>query len=133
MTRLRLRAVSAADLAVLSGMVQDAVLIRTDMVYLAAERRFVLAINRFCWEHPAEPALRVSAGLVFDAVNRVRVRGLAQDGFLALLAAQAVGDEIRLDFSGGGAVLLTVGRIEARLEDFGEPWPTQWRPRHDLD
>lgn len=135
MTRpgLRLKAGCAADLTILSGMVQDALLIRSDMAYLPDDRRFVLAVNRFCWEAGAQSALRVSAGLVFDTVRRVRVQGLAKDGFLALLTIQWVDGEIRLDFSGRGAVALTVDRIDGHLEDFGEPWPTQWRPRHDLD
>jgi hypothetical protein len=28
---------------------------------------------------------------------------------------------------------LEVGKIRCHLDDLGEPWPTRWRPGHDID
>ena len=39
------------DLQVVSAVLQDALIQISDMRYLAAERRFVLVANRFCWEN----------------------------------------------------------------------------------
>ena len=52
---------------------------------------------------------------------------------LSLLAVRSAGDAIHLEFSGGAAVRLEVARIRCHVTDIGEPWPTQWRPRHDED
>ena len=49
-----------------------------------------------------------------------------------LLALRAEGRTIYLDFSGGSSIRLDTDGIECRLDDMGEPWPTQWRPRHEV-
>jgi hypothetical protein len=48
--RLRLIALDAEDLAVLSAHVQDAVLKVGQMRWMPRERRFVIGLNRFAWE-----------------------------------------------------------------------------------
>ena len=36
-------------------------------------------------------------------------------------------------FSGGGALQVEIESLSVFLQDFGEAWPTQWRPDHALD
>ena len=50
---LKLAAMDEADLAILSAHLQDAVLKRSEMDYVPANRRFVLACNRFDWQDAA--------------------------------------------------------------------------------
>ena len=139
--RLRLKAADAADLQILSAALQDAVVPLVDMVYLGDDQAFALVVNRFRWEaqsaeggHPE----RVLCGISFAGVESVRRRGLAKaavDGFLSLLAIEVAGPDgpsvtIELRFAGEAAIQLQARTVECRLEDLGEPWPTQWRPDH---
>jgi len=48
--RLKLSAQDAEDLAVIAACAQDALAPIGEMAYLPAERRFVLALNRFRWD-----------------------------------------------------------------------------------
>lgn len=134
---LRLKAIDAGDLAVLSACLQDALVLIGDMAYLPEERRFVLAANRFVWEQPAqggeESYARTGAGLTIDAVSAVRRRNLdprQADRILSLLAIRPVEGGIRLTFSGEAEIELSTSEILVHLQDLGEPWPTAWRPRH---
>jgi hypothetical protein len=38
---------------------------------------------------------------------------------------------LNLVFSGGGVLQLEIESPSVFLQDFGEAWPTQWRPDHD--
>jgi hypothetical protein len=141
--RLKLVALDAEDLAVLSAYVQDAVMKVGDLAYLPNERRFALAMNRFIWEK-ADGSRRTyerrRAALSFDRVTAVqtcRIRRDRPDTVLELLAVEfepsdSPAGTITLIFAGGGAVRLTVECIEARLADLGAAWATRAKPVHDL-
>jgi hypothetical protein len=138
--KLKLRAEDAADLAVISTFLQDALVPVADMVFLPDEQRFVLVANRFMWERPPLDKKghceRTLTGVAFDGVTAVRVRGFERserDRILQVLAIRAIQGSIVLEFSGDDAMRLESGQILCHLEDIGEPWPTPWRPRHALD
>ena len=38
------------DLTVISALLQDSIVARTDMTFLPGEQRFVMIVNRFRWE-----------------------------------------------------------------------------------
>jgi hypothetical protein len=142
--RLRLAAVDEEDLAILSTHVQDAVLKVADLLYLPAEKRFVLAMNRFNWEGADGRRRRTferrRAALSFDRVTHVKTANVRRDrpeAVLELLAinfvpAEAPAGAVDLLFTGGGTVRLEVECIEARLADLGAAWATTARPGHDL-
>lgn len=158
---LHLRAEDAEDLAVISSCLQDALVPLSDMRYEPQARRFVLAVNRFRWEgcEPCTPVEAVGPGAVFEriacgitleGIRKVSVQGIDQrkrDQVLELLAivtgeaaAARVGPAaaegwatILLVFAGGGAIRLDADGIRCRLQDFGEPWPTRWRPQHRVE
>jgi hypothetical protein len=139
---VKLAATDPEDIAVLSALLQDAVIPISEMIYLAAESRFAMVANRFRWEDaPAEKVKgriyeRVRCGVTFDRVTAVRRRNFdqAQRGqMLDLLALEATNEYVDLVFAGGAVIRLELERILCHAEDFGEPWPTQWRPEHDLD
>jgi len=137
--RLKLRAIDEEDLAVISAVLQDALVSVGDMEYLAEESCFVLVANRFCWEaKPIDEAHyeRTLAGLAFSDVSAVRLRGFDRrdpDRLLQILAIHHDGGAIVLDFSSGASLRLEAGQILCRMEDLCEAWPTPWRPRHPLD
>ena len=143
---LRLRAGDAEDLAVISACLQDALVSVRDLAYDRGARTFLLVANRFRWETVDADARegaafeRILCGVAFDAVDSVAYRGFhrsEEDRILSLLAIQAApgpaGVTIELDFAGGATIRLAAGEISCRARDFGEAWPTAWRPGHQVD
>lgn len=142
-TPLKLRAEDEEDLAVISACLQDAVVPVEDMAFLAEENRFAMVANRFRWEEGSDDALvegriyeRVHSGILFDDVIRVKQQGLDQKRrgqILSLLALEGGGGHVEMKFSAGVVIRLEVSKIMCHLQDLDEPWPTQWRPQHQLD
>ena len=144
--RLRLIALDAEDLGVLSAHIQDAVMKVGDMAWLKSENRFVVAMNRFVWEKPdtdrrsRRDHQRRRAVLHFDRVETVRQTGVEQnapDAVLELLSVRfepsaMPSGEVRLDFAGGATISLAVEVLEAQLSDLGPAWSTPHAPRHIL-
>jgi hypothetical protein len=138
---LRLMALDAEDLAVLSAHLQDAILRVGDMLFLPQEKRFVLALNRFDWLAAAAGRReRVQAGLHFERVLGVARQGFHQDrpnDLLNLLSieftpGEAPSGAVVLTFSGGCALKLEVECLEARMADLGPRWPARWEPGHKV-
>lgn len=141
---LKLRAEDADDLAVISAVVQDALVSVADLTYDRAARSFTLVANRFRWE--SKPAAengaaayeRTLCAVSFAEVERASYRGFRRndgDRILSLLAIHAGSKPgtIDLDFSGGATVRLATSAIDVRASDIGEPWPTAWQPGHDAE
>ena len=145
---LKLRAQTEDDLALMSGLLQDALIPGADMRYEATDRQFVAVLNRFCWERDGAldekdetdantgPYHRTHAALVMDGIGAIKSRGitLSDSRHLLNLLSVHMGDgEIELLFSGDVALRAECAEIRVRLQDLGEPWPTQWRPHHGHD
>jgi hypothetical protein len=146
---LRLIALDAEDLAIVSAHLQDAVLRIGDMSYLPREKRFATVLNRFNWfgalleGNEARADERRRSGLRFERVVRARSHGLdlaAKDKALSLLAitftasgADDPGGVVQLHFSGGAAIELGVECVEAELKDLGAAWRARKRPEHPDD
>jgi Protein of unknown function (DUF2948) len=137
---LKLRAEDEEDLAVVSAILQDALVAVGEMAWLPEEKRFVLVANRFRWEPPtvgpSQDNERRMSGLRVDGVISVQRRGFAprdSERLLVLLAIRPEAGALFLDFAGGSSIRLEVERILCHLDDLGEPWPTRWRPRHPVE
>ena len=139
---LRLRAEDAEDLAVISACLQDALVAVRDLAYVPEERSFLFVANRFRWENglrptPGEvPYERVLCGITFSEVAAASYSGFRRtnDGrILSLLAIRAEDPAVHLEFSDGAAIRLEIARILCHAQDLGDPWPTPWQPRHDVD
>jgi hypothetical protein len=135
--RLKLMALDAEDLSVISSAVQDALVAVRDCAYFKDEKRFVLLVNRFRWE--ANPGIeaahsRTHSALVFNdvgAVHHHQVPLSEPDRVLELLTVICENPgSVTLRFAAGRAIRLEVGRIACHLEDVGEPWATPWKPAH---
>jgi len=139
---LKLRAEDTEDLLVISACLQDALVPVRDLAYIPEERTFLLIANRFRWENGVRPAPgeagleRTLCGITFSEVTAVSYSGFrrSENGrILSLLAIRAENGKVHLEFSGGAAIRLEVACILCHAKDIGEPWPTPWQPRHDLD
>ena len=136
---LKLYARDGDDMEVLSACLQDSVARIGDMTFRQEERRFVMLVNRFCWEQ--EVPMRVRAAVQISGVETVQQRQLnlaRGDGIVSVLAAQfeltqSPSGVIQLVFSGGGEIRLEVEACEAILEDVTAPWAAASRPAHAVD
>jgi hypothetical protein len=135
---LKLIALDADDLAVVSAHLQDAVGKVGDMAYLEREMRFAMLVNRFDWTAGTGTNLRCRTALRFERVLGARVRGLDladKDKVANLLAVEfdeveAPGGVVTLYFSGDAAIELAVECLEGELTDLGPHWQARHRPRH---
>jgi len=145
MQLLKLIALDKEDLSIISSYLQDAVLKTADLTYLAAEKRFVVVVNRFAWEEAGARSRkgfeRRRTALHFDRVNAVRSRGFNphdKDRVLSLLTVNFVPGEdapagkVELIFSGEAAIELDVECVEAQMSDLGAAWQTEFKPVHPL-
>jgi hypothetical protein len=145
---LRLMAQDAADLGVLSALLQDAVLPATEMRWDPRRRRFAALVNRFRWEDldqaqaQGRPFERVRSLLTIEDAGAVRSQGIDRadpDQVLSILAlewqpgADGAGLLV-LVLAGDGAVALEVETLEAHLEDVSKPYvaPSRRMPDHGV-
>jgi hypothetical protein len=144
MNPLKLIALDQDDIAIVSTHLQDAVVKVSDIVWLPAENRLVLGVNRFDWEACGceDPCYkRRRTALRFDRVMALRCRNVdpkAKDAVLNLLAVEynetdAPAGTITLTFSGGAALRLEVECLECELADLGPTWTAAARPEHAVD
>lgn len=144
MTPLKLIALDKDDIDIVSTHLQDAVVKVADIVWLPAEHRLVLGLNRFDWEACGceDPCYkRRRTALRFERVNAFRCRNVnpaAKDEVLNLLAvefdeADAPSGIVTLIFSGGAALRLEVECLECELADLGPTWDARARPVHQVD
>jgi hypothetical protein len=140
MEKLKLTALDADDLSVISAAVQDSLVAVRDCAFFAGEKRFVLLLNRFRWEADATVDTahwRTHSALVFNEVNAVHHHDIPlrqPDRMLELLAVSQQEDgSVSLGFAAGRAIRLEIGRLACHLGDVGEPWPTPWKPAHPVE
>ena len=129
--QLKLIALDADDLAVISTHVQDARVQTADIIWRQGEKRLVIGMNRLDWEQTlaGETApRRLIAALRFDRVLSCKSRNIdlgAPESALQLLGLEfLLGDapagSAVLMFSQGGALRLDVECLECELTDLGD-------------
>lgn len=140
---LRLIAMDAEDLAVVSANLQDAIVRVGDMAYLPTTRRFAMVAARFDWCASVESGKteRARTGLHFECVTRAAHTGFdcrAPETVLNILTivfelTDAPAGVVTITFSGGAAVRLDVECLEAQLHDMGERWAARAAPAHPVE
>ncbi len=143
---LNLGALEAADLEVISSLVQDAVFPVTEMSWRPAERRFALLLNRFRWEdrdaaqRRGRDFERVQSLLVVNNVLGVASQGVDRadkDVILSLLSVtfepgEDGAGQVLLTLAGDGAIRLDAEALEVSLRDVTRPYraPSGHAPDH---
>jgi hypothetical protein len=139
---LRLLALDAEDLAVVSCNLQDAVVRPADLAFLPRQRRFALLASRFDWVAAEAGRMeRCRAGLHFDTVTKVASTGFDRGNREAVLNLLSVSFEegetpsgtIELTFSGGAAIRLDVECVDVQMRDLGPRWTARHKPGHAID
>src|SRR3569832_2119541 len=128
--QLKLIALDADDLAVISAHVQDARVNVADIIWRQGEKRLVIGMNRLDWEQTLEGETsprRLIAALRFDRVLSCKSRNIdmvAPEARLELVGIEFHADDAPsgsavLLFSHGGALRLDVECLECELTDLG--------------
>ena len=128
--QLKLIALDADDLAVISAHVQDARVQASDIIWRQDEKRLVVGMNRLDWEQTLSGETsprRLIAALRFDRVLSCESRNIdleTPETALDLLGiefhpTEAPSGSAVLMFSHGGALRLDVECLECELTDLG--------------
>ena len=144
--RLKLRAVAAMDVEVISAMLQDGLVAASDLHYQKDIASFVMVINRFCWEQADDTESqtqpnRCLCGLKVTHVKRVSQRGLSagMNQFYNLLSItyeetkenEKAVKRLTFTFSDGYGIRLTLEELALIVQDIAEPHPGLARPQHN--
>lgn len=143
---LKLMALDAEDLGVISALVQDAVFPAAEMSWQPKRRRFALLLNRFRWEDVEKaargrrPVERVQSVLAVSDVEKVQSQGVNRgenDIVMSLLSISFEPGEdgtgrVVLTLAGDGAIALEVEALDVVLQDVTRPYaaPARRAPRH---
>ncbi len=142
---LALRAEDEADLRILSALVQDAILLGSEISHDPRARRLALLINRFRWEDADQARAegrdyeRVRALLILNDVVALQSDGMSRDAdmVLELLALDWQPGEdgtgrLALVFAGDGTLAAEVECINVELRDVTRPYRavSGQAPRH---
>lgn len=143
---LRLKALDADDLGVISALVQDAVFPKSEMKWARKDRRFALFLNRFRWEDApkakagARDFERVQSVLVIEDVVKVQSSGIMPGESAVVMSLLSMAFEpgtdgmgrIVLTLAGDGVIAVEVEALEVVLRDVTRPYraPSGKAPGH---
>ena len=128
---VKLRAGDNDDLAMLSGLLQDATVLVGDMAHDPELRQFLMVAARYT-SGPGG-GRRCLTGVNFSSVDAVVRKGFTpadRDEVLSLLALRTIKGGIELVFSGAATIRLECPEINVYAADLGEGWPTAFSPSH---
>ena len=145
MSLLKLIALDAPDVTILSAHLQDAVVKVSDMAYSPHDKRFVVHANRYNW--PIDGGRRSGGERRRSALRIERVTAAQSQGFdandrstvlevLAILfmpdpnPALAPAGTFSIVCAGGASLRLIVECVEMVLEDLGPAWQASGQPTH---
>ena len=151
--QLRLLARDEDDVAVVSALLQDAIIPGTDMEFNRKIKQFIIVANRFCWEIQPLDGLTSSDGKPVHerrlcgicirnvtAVQHYNWPDMRQDALFNLLALRYVdmskhagkGVGLQFEFSGGSSLRLLTDEVDITLADLDAGHPTRLQPAHDV-
>ena len=137
--RLKLKAVAAEDIEVLSALLQDSLVAAPDIRFLAEDACLVMVLNRYCWEQNSKDSQtqpqRCMCGLKVTSVSQIRQRGLSgqPNQFYNLLSItyEEATRRLTFTFSEGCGIRLDVDRLALLVQDIADPHPGFARPQHE--
>lgn len=127
---VKLIALDADDLAVISAHVQDAVVKSADIIWRQSEKRLVIGMSRLDWERTLEGETsprRLISALRFDRVLACKSRNIDLDAPQVQLEMLGIefhpteppGGSAVMIFANGGALRLDLECLECELADLG--------------
>lgn len=141
---LRLKVQDAEDLAVVSALLQDAVLPMKETSWQPDLNRFGMLVNRFRWEDKTNaetskrPYERVQSMLVIDCVQSVSSMGIDhsnKDQIISILTVDFEAGKVVFTLAGDGTLALDVECLAITIKDVTKPYAaiSKSAPKHKLD
>ena len=151
--KLRLLAHDVDDVGVLSALLQDAIVLSSDMTFDRKLSEFVLVANRFCWELEPSVDVKSSDGKpIYErrlcGIRIARVRSVQHHnwpgtrqyelfnllalGLMDMAEKASDGAVLQFNFSGGSCLRLNVDDVDVVLADLDVGHPTSLQPAHKL-
>jgi hypothetical protein len=141
--RLKLAALDADDLAIISAHLQDAIVRIGDIRWLRSKNKLAMLANRYDrYASSGKAGERRHCGFQISRVRRVQAKNILMDDEMALVSLLSItftpGETlpegtIELTFAGGGTIRADVECIEVSMSDLGQPWAARARPEHDIE
>ena len=144
--KLKLRAVAAEDVEIMSALLQDGLVAASDLHFEKDAASFLMVINRFCWEQADDTESQTQPNRCLCGLKVAHVRGVSQRGlsarvnqFYNLLAItyektkenEKVMNSLTFTFSDGYGIRLTVDELAFIVQDIAAPHPGLARPQHN--
>ena len=141
---LKLLAKTEEDLRVVSAHLQDAIANISDIANLKKNKIFLMQLNRFMWEDVEKGVFRknkrIRTILKFENVLKVYSKNITQlkkEMFLDFLTIETnimpdKNYEMKIVFAGDSIIKVISEVIEVTLDDQGEAWTTQNKPKHKV-
>lgn len=140
---LKLAGTDAEDIAILSAILQDAVVLASEIRHDAAARQFSLTAQRYRWEDKSDTTrsncrVMVSgvAGLAASQLHRkpADTPQLPDSAFSLLALSLPTPETLEVTFAGETRLRLTLQPgWQLLIEDFGPPWPCPCPQQHKGD
>lgn len=142
---IKLIALDAEDLDIISAHLQDAVITVAEMTYLKKDRRFAAIANRFDWAEAlskshglSDPYIRRRTALRFEHVLGAQINGIDLTNKRQTLSILALRFDatsspegyVTITCAGNAFIKLHVECLEAELRDLGAAWTTTKKPEH---
>ena len=129
---MNLNAIDTDELKIIATILQDGLVVVSEVKYLPSIRSFIIMITRFMWEEKIinKENKRVKAVLVFEDVLSVFSKNIDQmnkSNTLELMTfnyfpTKTKNIEIQLLFKNDAIIKLETEIIKCKLQDQGKPW-----------
>ena len=141
---LKLIAKTEDDLKVVSAHLQDSIANVREIANLKKNKIFLMQLNRFMWEDVEKGVFRknkrIRTILKFENVLEAHAKNINPSeknvflDFLTLESKQMPDNnyEMKLIFAGDAVIKILTEIIEVTLDDQGEAWDTQNKPKHKV-
>lgn len=136
---LKLLALDADDLQVISASVQDAIVKADEIVVDAKASHIILPMRRYTWEDKSGARSRKNAVLRITRIQSVQTKGIHRNNAEQVLSLLSIGiatldgkDIVSLTFADDIAMMIGVEALELELKDLGGSWSAVREPNHRL-
>jgi len=144
MNGLKLKAMDAEEVAILSAAMEGAITSPGELSYSSKSRHFTMTASRFMWEgfdrDVSKQGHRIRSGLFITDILTAHRQNMPENPDTALellsISVEAGNDgaaDLVLHFAGGTSIALGVECVDITLTDAGDAWETDVIPAHDLD
>lgn len=136
---LKLLALDAEDLQIISASVQDAIIKANEIIVDTKAKQVILPMRRYTWEDRQEARSRKNAVIRITRIESLQTRGIDRSNSAQVLSLLSIGiatleekEIISLVFANDITMMIGVEALELELKDLGGSWSAVREPNHRL-